>query len=89
MARTSAQVHKAFLLIQQLGPELGLELNVGKTEPVPEPFPQVLLNAGGAVAEQDVKRGGATLTYWAPPSVTPNTPRRLSPRLRRRLRSTL
>jgi hypothetical protein len=32
LAGTAAEVHKAFLLIQELGPDLGLELNVGKNE---------------------------------------------------------
>ncbi len=32
LAGLAAQAHKAFRLIQRMGPELGLELNVGKTE---------------------------------------------------------
>jgi hypothetical protein len=62
LAGSAAQVHQAFLLIQRMGPELGLELNVGKTELVtffdgtPDPFPKMRLGDDGAVLEQGVKR---------------------------------
>ena len=32
LAGPSAEVHEAFKLIQEAGPDLGLELNVGKNE---------------------------------------------------------
>ena len=62
LAGSATEVHKAFLLIQQMGPDLGLELNVGKTELVtffdgtPDPFPKTRLDDDGAVVEQGVKR---------------------------------
>ena len=86
LAGSAAQVHKAFLLIQRMGPELGLELNVGKTELVtffdgtPDPFPKMRLGDDGAVLEQGVKRS----TCWAHQLATRSTAPPLSPRSRKR-----
>ena len=71
LAGPSAEVHKAFKLIQEAGPELGLELNVGKNELVtffentPDPFPKKGVEwCNGGSRPFLSKFRHARLSYW-------------------------